>query len=103
MEIRLPLDALPRAYNLRSYRLIDDTVAEMGWWYCFKEGPEEEEDYDPGYADTSLPGDFDFGPPYESRLLEPGIPYEREVPKIGRNDPCPCGSGKKFKKCCGGG
>jgi uncharacterized protein len=23
-------------------------------------------------------------------------------PKIGRNDPCPCGSGKKFKKCCGG-
>jgi len=22
-------------------------------------------------------------------------------PKIGRNDPCPCGSGKKFKKCCG--
>jgi SWIM/SEC-C metal-binding protein len=24
----------------------------------------------------------------------------RIVPKIGRNDPCPCGSGKKFKKCC---
>ncbi|MBQ8412376.1 MAG: SEC-C domain-containing protein, partial [Lachnospiraceae bacterium] len=22
-------------------------------------------------------------------------------PKVGRNDPCPCGSGKKFKKCCG--
>jgi len=25
----------------------------------------------------------------------------RKVMKIGRNDPCPCGSGKKFKKCCG--
>jgi SEC-C motif domain protein len=25
----------------------------------------------------------------------------REGPKIGRNDPCPCGSGKKHKKCCG--
>ena len=25
----------------------------------------------------------------------------REAPKVGRNDPCPCGSGKKFKKCCG--
>ena len=24
----------------------------------------------------------------------------RELPKVGRNDPCPCGSGKKFKKCC---
>ena len=28
-------------------------------------------------------------------------PYRRERPKIGRNDPCPCGSGKKYKKCCG--
>lgn len=27
--------------------------------------------------------------------------YRRETPKIGRNDPCTCGSGKKFKKCCG--
>lgn len=25
----------------------------------------------------------------------------RDTPKIGRNEPCPCGSGKKFKKCCG--
>ena len=28
-------------------------------------------------------------------------PYRREDPKVGRNDPCPCGSGKKYKKCCG--
>lgn len=28
-------------------------------------------------------------------------PVRREGPKVGRNDPCPCGSGKKFKKCCG--
>ena len=28
-------------------------------------------------------------------------PVRREAPKIGRNDPCPCGSGKKYKKCCG--
>jgi uncharacterized protein len=32
--------------------------------------------------------------------------HEREVakamaPKVGRNEPCPCGSGRKFKKCCG--
>ena len=30
-------------------------------------------------------------------------PVVREEPKIGRNDPCPCGSGKKYKKCCGRG
>jgi SEC-C motif-containing protein len=28
-------------------------------------------------------------------------PVVREEPKVGRNEPCPCGSGKKFKKCCG--
>ena len=28
-------------------------------------------------------------------------PYQRKTKKIGRNDPCPCGSGKKYKKCCG--
>ena len=27
--------------------------------------------------------------------------YRRPEPKVGRNDPCPCGSGKKYKKCCG--
>lgn len=28
-------------------------------------------------------------------------PYKRPEAKVGRNDPCPCGSGKKYKKCCG--
>jgi preprotein translocase subunit SecA len=28
-------------------------------------------------------------------------PVRREVPKVGRNEPCPCGSGKKYKQCCG--
>ena len=28
-------------------------------------------------------------------------PYKRKEAKIGRNDPCPCGSGKKYKQCCG--
>jgi len=30
-------------------------------------------------------------------------PVVHEGPRIGRNDPCPCGSGKKYKKCCGAG
>jgi SEC-C motif-containing protein len=29
-------------------------------------------------------------------------PRPRTVTRIGRNDPCPCGSGRKYKKCCGG-
>lgn len=32
---------------------------------------------------------------------EVGHTVRRETPKVGRNDPCPCGSGKKYKQCCG--
>jgi uncharacterized protein YecA (UPF0149 family) len=31
---------------------------------------------------------------------EPSDTIVREFPRTGRNDPCPCGSGRKFKKCC---
>jgi preprotein translocase subunit SecA len=34
-------------------------------------------------------------------VAEPVAPYVREAPKVGRNDPCPCGSGKKYKQCHG--
>ena len=37
---------------------------------------------------------------YESGELNPKSP-PRQVNKVGRNDPCSCGSGQKFKKCCG--
>jgi preprotein translocase subunit SecA len=30
-----------------------------------------------------------------------GVKKPRKVTKVGRNDPCPCGSGKKYKQCCG--
>lgn len=32
--------------------------------------------------------------------VAPGVPFVKTGPDTGRNDPCPCGSGKKFKKCC---
>ena len=34
-------------------------------------------------------------------IPEIAVPVVRDAPKVGRNDPCPCGSGKKYKKCCG--
>ena len=34
------------------------------------------------------------------RLLNP-IPQTKSAPKVARNEPCPCGSGKKYKYCCG--
>lgn len=38
---------------------------------------------------------------YAGQVDEKPEPVRRATPKVGRNDPCPCGSGKKYKKCCG--
>ena len=48
-----------------------------------------------GYAST-----YEY---YEDGELVGETPIVREEPKVGRNDPCPCGSGKKFKNCHGKG
>ena len=37
----------------------------------------------------------------EVKEEEVQVTFRRELPKIGPNEPCPCGSGKKYKKCCG--
>ena len=56
-----------------------------------KIGEEEDEDDEAGYYDDDEE-DYDW---------EPQLPVKRTEPKVGRNDPCPCGSGKKYKKCHG--
>ena len=47
-------------------------------------------------------------PPQREQVMKPDAPnagaqtpYKNKGEKIGRNDPCPCGSGKKYKNCCG--
>lgn len=37
----------------------------------------------------------------EQPLPPPVQPIHSDKKEVGRNDPCPCGSGKKYKKCCG--
>lgn len=37
---------------------------------------------------------------YDGRLVGSGQ-FRRQLPKVGRNAPCPCGSGRKYKQCCG--
>lgn len=53
-------------------------------------GPDCDHDHGHAHAHTHGP-DCDHGPVDE--------PYVRGEPKVSRNDPCPCGSGKKYKKC----
>lgn len=37
----------------------------------------------------------------EEAIEKAAAPIRREMPKVGRNEPCPCGSGRKYKACCG--
>ena len=67
------------------YTLFGDTVDELSDWYCFTEQYNEDQERWRQQADTN---------PILSQ------PYENPFKGVGRNDPCPCGSGKKFKKCC---
>lgn len=46
------------------------------------------------------PGPQNPAPPV-GEAEEKGVTFKREFAKVGRNEPCPCGSGKKYKKCCG--
>ena len=66
------------------YTLFGDTIDEMSWWYCFNR------DRDNNHVRKVL------GAPLQKSTAPASNPHRR----IGRNDPCPCGSGKKFKKCC---
>ncbi|MCZ6560967.1 MAG: preprotein translocase subunit SecA [Gammaproteobacteria bacterium] len=49
------------------------------------------------HAQASSPA----APAAPANAAEPAVPFVREQPKVGRNEPCPCGSGKKYKQCHG--
>lgn len=44
--------------------------------------------------------DHDHDDDHDHSQCGGAAPYVRDAPKVGRNDPCPCGSGRKSKKCC---
>ena len=78
-------------YESERVRYIDDVIKEMYWWSCFEQTEDEKRKKRK-----------------QMKKLEKAIFKEEKhtksnigkPKKIGRNDPCPCGSGKKYKKCC---
>jgi len=65
---------------------IVDAIAELSGWYCFSE--------------AYLRDEAKRARRQEAEPFGGELPFIRADAKVGRNDPCPCGSGKKFKKCC---
>lgn len=63
---------------------IESAIDEMSWWHCYSESYREEQRNQSVQNVLNMPTQKDTFPNL----------------KVGRNDPCPCGSGKKYKKCC---
>ena len=107
-----------RSTLLTACKLMEATFPEFDAWLedskndqefrrkWYEEHPiPDEEDFDEDDEDD----DFDeeeYEDEYEEEEFEepepPPLTIVRRTERIGRNDPCPCGSGKKFKKCCYG-
>jgi hypothetical protein len=75
----------PRLPDDRDSTLFGDTVEELAGWYCFTEQYREDQERWQRRAEADLARSQGVQNPFKG---------------VGRNDPCPCGSGKKFKKCC---
>ncbi len=52
-------------------------------------------------TDSPVPGSAVVANPEERTVISADEPTPKSMKNVGRNDPCPCGSGKKYKKCCG--
>jgi hypothetical protein len=82
-------ECLAEAAKGKRNRYIEDGLDILEKWICF---------------DDFAPADEDHAPSlWSSEPVRHVDTIVRATPKVGRNDPCPCGSGKKFKKCCGKG
>jgi len=88
--------AAPKPWRRERYALITDAIGEMEHWACFH--PEDSRPKRPPEVQAAVPQPSQSPPPAPASYETPK-PLIRK-PKIGRNDPCPCGSGKKYKKCC---
>ena len=80
-DLRRHLDQ-GKARDGDEYSLFGDTIEELSTWRWSEESLDDVDDL--GLLD----------------MTDPSAPITNPIRNVGRNDPCPCGRGKKFKKCC---
>ncbi len=79
--------------DLDDFDVIDNVEDNMAWWYCFKKDKNErglDEEKFKNVLKTDL----------KKFILHDLENHVVDYSDVGRNAPCPCGSGKKYKKCC---
>ncbi|MCF7920615.1 MAG: DUF1186 domain-containing protein [Candidatus Cloacimonetes bacterium] len=93
-------------YVLPGLTRFDKEICDTSWWRDICDNYDYDDDAYSEYDDIEEENqDMNSSIPDNtvSQVIvnNNGLPVVNISPKIGRNDPCPCGSGKKFKKCCG--
>ena len=96
-------------YKMEAYRSFEQMISQMRQNVCFQlfRASTQPENIEALIRDISQRIHLSGGAEEETANadgksdVELPKPIKRELPKVGRNDLCPCGSGKKFKKCCG--
>jgi len=97
---------LDRLYEFEHYSFITDTISGLVNWACFKNTKHLKIKNKTPKIKSKYANDFLFGKalPISDSDFDDNIDDEEKTEnkiKIGRNEPCVCGSGKKYKKCCG--
>jgi hypothetical protein len=95
-------EACPPLANLK--QPIVNTVDELKHWYCFSDEYREVQRRSTLLSDEhrkkELRTEFEQIPSSDSSNEPEDVTVRHDRLRVGRNDPCPCGSGKKFKTCC---
>lgn len=98
-DVKKEMKEAPKEYYIHTPLIIYDRYTHiLNTWNYYKEEDIEDYDYDEDEYEDAEYADED----HHNRNFNYSLPetFVREAPKVGRNDPCPCGSGKKYKKCC---
>ena len=105
-DVRIQLEdkkenVLEKLQNSHFYQLINDTIHELEGWACFHDDDYSRIDWS-SIAELNIDQEINKNKRQKQKQNVSVIqaPLSNQN-KIGRNEPCPCGSGKKYKKCCG--
>jgi preprotein translocase subunit SecA len=95
------VELLFRVQQVHETKLANPVEESKAQYLHPEAGPLETQPASPAKLPRGMGAPSPFSPRNEAPDDQAPEPIKRSHEKVGRNDPCPCGSGKKYKKCCG--
>ena len=94
------LEVLHGPHPPEKVRFVNDTIREIDWWACFKKEKTNKSSAQKIAAPSQINNIVPEVKKKPAKKAAVKKPPEKKKPKIGKNDLCPCGSGKMYKNCC---